>query len=307
MLKSNPLVSVIIPNYNHARYLRERIESVLAQTYQNIEVILLDDASTDSSKEIIAEFAHHEKVSHVVLNEANTGNTFVQWERGFSLANGYYVWVAESDDVAEPLFLERVVGKMIENDAVLGFSGSKIIDGRGVDLHRNIDGKMRCGDKGIYDGQAFARKFLIFDNRLYNASMIVFRRDVLPKISERFKESPIAGDWLFWFEVCRQGTVVRIPEPLNYSRQHTNKVSSRAKEGNKCVWHHAKIQRIIIDNVQLSPYAMRVLRGYNLKHSKPYNIPLLSKEYPEQYAGNWIDELIYECDKLTGKSGLRKR
>ena len=52
---------------------------------------------------------------------------------------------------------------------------------------------------------------------------------------------------------------------------------------------------------------MRVLRGYNLKHSKPYNIPLLCKEYPEQYAGNWIDELIYDCDKLTGKSGLRKR
>ena len=56
MPKQNPLVSVIIPNYNHARYLRERIESVLGQTYQNIEVILLDDASTDSSKEIIAEF-----------------------------------------------------------------------------------------------------------------------------------------------------------------------------------------------------------------------------------------------------------
>ena len=77
-----PLVSVVVPNYNYKRYLNLRIQSILQQTYQNIELILLDDASTDGSEEVLSDYQDHAKVSHILLNEHNTGNPFKQWFKG---------------------------------------------------------------------------------------------------------------------------------------------------------------------------------------------------------------------------------
>ena len=93
-----PLVSVVIPNYNHGKYLRERIDSVLAQSFQDFEIIILDDKSTDDSLSIINEYKDNPHVAHIIVNEQNTGNPFIQWEHGISLAQGEYIWIAESDD-----------------------------------------------------------------------------------------------------------------------------------------------------------------------------------------------------------------
>ena len=95
-----PTVSVIVPNYNHARYLRQRIESVLGQTYQDFEVILLDDCSTDESRSVLGEYAKDPRV-RIEFNEKNSGSTFKQWNKGVRLARGEYIWIAESDDYAD--------------------------------------------------------------------------------------------------------------------------------------------------------------------------------------------------------------
>ena len=97
-------VSVIIPNYRHALYLKERIDSVLEQTYRDFEVIILDDCSPDDSREIIETYRTREKIAHIVYNERNSGSTFMQWQKGFDLAQGEYIWIAESDDFADPGF-----------------------------------------------------------------------------------------------------------------------------------------------------------------------------------------------------------
>lgn len=70
-----PKVSVIVPNYNHAPFLKDRLDSIFRQEFEDYEVILLDDCSTDGSREIIESYRDHEKVSHVVLNERNSGST----------------------------------------------------------------------------------------------------------------------------------------------------------------------------------------------------------------------------------------
>src|SRR5437879_548872 len=75
-----PTVSVIVPNYNHARYLRRRIDSILAQTYRDFELILLDDGSTDESRSILSEYGNDPRVK-IELNERNSGNTFKQWNK----------------------------------------------------------------------------------------------------------------------------------------------------------------------------------------------------------------------------------
>src|SRR5215472_4105163 len=106
-----PKVSVIIPNYNHARYLQQRIDTVLGQTFQDFEVILLDDCSTDESRSIISEYAKDPRV-RTEFNEVNSGSTFKQWNKGVRLARGEYVWIAESDDYADKRFLEKLVYRL---------------------------------------------------------------------------------------------------------------------------------------------------------------------------------------------------
>jgi glycosyltransferase involved in cell wall biosynthesis len=100
-------VSVIIPNYNHARFLPRRIESVLCQTYQDFELILLDDCSTDDSRSLLSEYACDPRV-RMEFNEKNSGSPFKQWNKGVRLARGEYVWIAESDDYADERMLERL-------------------------------------------------------------------------------------------------------------------------------------------------------------------------------------------------------
>ena len=103
---STPVVSVILPNYNHARYLPKRIESILNQGYAAIEVLIMDDCSGDNSREVIHEYAARDARIQTLFNEHNSGSTFKQWEKGLVWAKGKYVWIAESDDFAETTFLE---------------------------------------------------------------------------------------------------------------------------------------------------------------------------------------------------------
>jgi glycosyltransferase involved in cell wall biosynthesis len=86
-----PILSTIIPNYNHASFLEQRIDIVLNQTCQDFEVIILDDCYTNNSREIIERYRNHPKVSRIVYNEVNSGSTFKQCEKGITLAqeNGF--------------------------------------------------------------------------------------------------------------------------------------------------------------------------------------------------------------------------
>src|SRR5450759_685207 len=104
-----PKVSVIVPNYNHAKYLFQRLDSIFNQTFQDFELILLDDCSTDNSFELLKGYSTHPKVSHFIVNKQNSGSTFKQWAKGIELGRGEFLWIAESDDVCEINFLEKVL------------------------------------------------------------------------------------------------------------------------------------------------------------------------------------------------------
>jgi glycosyltransferase involved in cell wall biosynthesis len=120
MALSMPIVSVIVPNYNHARYLRQRIETVLRQSFQDFEIILLDDCSTDESRSILSSYARDPRV-RIDFNNVNSGSTFKQWNKGVRLARCKYIWIAESDDYADERLLERLV-PVLENDPAVAFA-----------------------------------------------------------------------------------------------------------------------------------------------------------------------------------------
>ncbi|KAA6303635.1 MAG: Hyaluronan synthase [Candidatus Ordinivivax streblomastigis] len=222
-----PTVSVILPNYNHAPYLKQRIDSILNQTYQDFELILLDDCSPDDSLKIIKQYAGHPKISHTILNEHNTGNTFKQWAKGLQLAQGKYIWIAESDDWADIAFLESLVAQLILHpNAALAFSQSKFVDSEGTTIFPREDSDVIMVEKG----HAFIESHLITGNAIYNASMCVFRKTAYEAIDHTlYEKMKYCGDWIFWSLLCEQGDVVEVKKPLSYFRRHNKNVSSSAE------------------------------------------------------------------------------
>ena len=303
----SPLVSVIIPGYNHAPFLKKRIEGVLAQTYHNIEVIMLDDFSTDNSAGIMQSYKEDERVSHIIINDKNTGNTFKQWEKGISLAKGEYIWIAESDDDASPDFLTFLMKKLLEYpDATLAFCRSQMIDTDGKPLNYSWDETKRYKSRGVYEGKDFCLHRMVFKNLLYNASMIVFRKRYYYNINNVYQQYRHSGDWLFWFEMCMLGKVCEVPEELNGFRQHPDKVSNDARSSGKDFEEMAGIQRIMAETLSLSAYQRRCLRGRQTKRlMKSAVAERLTAEYPDIYGGTLLDKALYTVDKMVNLSRLQ--
>ena len=221
------MLSVIIPNYNHARYLNQRIESVLNQTFQDLEVIILDDLSKDNSKEIIEKYKGHPKVSNIVYNEINSGSTFKQWEKGISLAKGEYIWIAESDDYADINFAESLMSIALENTEIgLIYCGSNLVNEENIivgELTRDVI----SNNKNYYlnKGESEVENFFLFHPIVPNASAVIFKKENYYKVSNNYTKLKISGDWLFWIEVCIDNYIAYLPNNLNYFRQSATSVS----------------------------------------------------------------------------------
>lgn len=225
-MKSNPRVSVIIPNYNHARYLDERINTVLEQTFQDFEIIILDDKSTDDSVSVISKYKDNPHVSQIVVNEENSGKVFSQWHKGFELAKGELIWIAESDDKCLPTLLEELIPEF-DHDSNLALAFSRTVcftdDG-----HESISyGKITDSNTQRMDGRQFISKYMAGGCYVTNASSAVFRKDIAMSIEPLYADFRGAGDRLFWIEIAEKGNVAIINKPLNYCRRHGSNVTSK--------------------------------------------------------------------------------
>ncbi|MGN7203399.1 glycosyltransferase family 2 protein [Pedobacter sp. SAFR-022] len=218
-------VSVIIPNYNHASFLQQRIDSVLNQTYQDFELIILDDCSTDHSREVLAAYKDHPKVSQLIFNEQNSGSPFLQWEKGISLAKGEYIWIAESDDWCEPTLLE-VLLQGIEQDPACVISYCQMYC---VNDKNDIKWQSwhRCLSE-VVDSATFIEDYLAVKVSIYNASMAIFRKTAYAAVTKEYLAYKFSGDHLFWIQVAMQGKVHISGKLLNYFRKHDGDVSSKA-------------------------------------------------------------------------------
>ena len=236
MEKVIPLISVIIPNYNHSKYLEQRLESVFNQTYTNFEVILLDDCSTDASREILSRFIKNAKVTHCVFNTKNTGNTFKQWAKGIALAKGDFIWIAESDDFAAPTFIERMIQPLIEDEeVVLSYCQSNRVNELGV-----ITGNWKSHTDNlsidffqndfVINGNQFIGNYLIYKNVIPNASALLIRKSTIEALGgfEIPNELRYCGDWLLYFKLALHHKVGFVADSLNNFRYHSESVISKA-------------------------------------------------------------------------------
>jgi glycosyltransferase involved in cell wall biosynthesis len=228
-----PKVSVITPNYNHARYLPRRLDSILAQTFQDFELIVLDDASTDNSREVIESYARDPRV-RAIFNAENNGSTFKQWSLGLSHARGEYIWFAESDDYADPSLLETLVGRLDRHPNVgLAYCQSWAVDENSrvldscIKILSSYFEPSRWTADFISSGREECTNYLFWHNTIPNASAVLLRHGTLRRGGGVPRDMRLNGDWMTYVNVLSISDVAFIATPLNYFRQHSGTVRSR--------------------------------------------------------------------------------
>lgn len=242
-----PLVSVIVPNYNHAPYLRQRFDSIFGQTFQDFEVIILDDCSTDNSREIIEEYRNKPQVSHIVYNETNSGSPFKQWAKGFELAKGEYIWIAESDDWAELNFLETLIAHL-NTDKSLSVAFCNSI----WEYHNKSSIGTLFSQSQLFNGFSFIKSYLCWDNAICNASSALFKKSIISNIQPDYQNFFGSGDYLFWIYICEQGNVYFENNSLNHFRQHVNSTTEQNKKSAGIFLENLKIHDYLQANGYMS-------------------------------------------------------
>jgi GT2 family glycosyltransferase len=281
-----PKVSVIVPNYNHARFLPKRIDSILEQSFQDFELILLDDCSTDNSRSILVQYANDPRV-RMGFNQVNSGSPFKQWNKGVRLARGEYVWIAESDDFAEERLLERLV-VVLESDPMVMFAycrSWRVTE----DDHKNGFGDWylnhldphRWKADFVADGVEECRSYFVYANPVPNASAVVFRRACYESVGGPDECLRLCGDWKLWAAMALKGRIAYLGEPLNYHRSHAGTVRSKSVEGRVYAEESLNVIRWILDQVPHTEDALEKLC--------------------ETLSGNWVPAVI------TRRAPLRQK
>lgn len=307
---SNPFVSVIIPNYNHAKYLDERIQSVLNQTYQNFEVIILDDKSTDNSLEVINKYKDNPHISYIVVNEENCGSPFKQWHKGFELARGDLIWIAESDDKCEKELLETLIDFFErESKCVLAYTNSILFkDADGTFLNSPV-----TKDSELLDGRDFIANRMDAGTAIANASSALFKKDVAMIIDRQYMEFRGAGDRLFWIEIAEHGYVGIDYHQLNYFRIHEkNSTHKNYREG-----INQKEDFKILNYIYSRKYISKDHYKRNKREYARFRIftGMLDSKYRKEvcdyckisiwdiiyiYCTNWLGSLEYKFNQIMG-------
>jgi glycosyltransferase involved in cell wall biosynthesis len=227
-----PKVSIIVPNYNYARFLPQRLRSIERQTYRDFEVILLDDASVDESVQVLERFAveHHWQL---VCNDHNSGSVFKQWNKGLRLATGEYVWIAEADDYASERFLDVLVGRLEQNpECGVAYCNSLRVDASSHIIEPvqptmyDVD-RTRWQSDFVGSGREECVRYLIRECTIQNASAAVFKRELCDLVGGADESFRMVSDWKFWASLLCVSDLAFVAEPLNYFRKHESSVRAK--------------------------------------------------------------------------------
>ncbi len=211
---NGPLVSVVLPVYNAEKYIQVAIESILGQSYTNLEMIIIDDGSTDNSLSIIKSFT--DKRIRLVQNDQNL-KLIRTLNKGLELSRGVYIARMDADDIAMPERLEKQV-KYLEVHSSVGICGSYVeIFG---DQIENKVWKYPLVDKDI-------RAEMLFKSPFAHPS-VMLRKQIISDYNIRYNERYLhAEDYDFWVLIAEKSQLANIPEVLLKYRIHNNQVGSR--------------------------------------------------------------------------------
>lgn len=233
-MNSRPLVSVIIPCFNSAAFVAEAIESVLAQSYQNLEIILVDDGSSDGTIGVIEEYARNYERVHLIQRGVSSGRPGVARNAGLERASGEFVCFLDADDYWSPSRVETLLRLLLEHeDCVAAFHDIELVDEQGRFIERylekfSIEAKKYLSWAG---GSVYRcdRQFFIFQSIHYGAIhtiSVMIAADRLGRQQLRFDSRyRIGEDTDLWIRLGLAGPIVYLDEVLASYRQHPKSIT----------------------------------------------------------------------------------
>lgn len=214
-------VSIIMPSYNTGRFIAETIESVLAQTYENWEIILVDDCSTDNTDEAVAPFLCDPRIKYI-KNEKNSGAA-VSRNRALREATGKWIAFLDSDDLWSPDKLEKQISFMEENGYHFSYTNYREIGEDSKPLGRHVTGPKKISKTGMYNYCWPGCLTVMYDAEAVGLIQI-----------EDIKKN---NDYAMWLKVCRRATCHLLDEELASYRKRAGSISNHSYKA-LIKWHY---------------------------------------------------------------------
>ncbi len=227
------LMSIGIPAYNNGEYIGETIESILAQTYKNIELVIVDDNSSDNTYEVLQEFAEKDDRVKIYKNEKNLGMSG-NWNRCLELCTGEFMKLVCADDLLAENMIEREL-EIFEKypEVILVDSDTKLVDLQG----KSKGWYRRYKHSGLIEGSYVARKGFFSQDYFGAPQANTFRRSAYETVGGFSPEFHYIVDYDFFVSVAKLGKMYIIHEPLNSFRvrddSNTGQVMGNDKEKTK--------------------------------------------------------------------------
>jgi teichuronic acid biosynthesis glycosyltransferase TuaG len=209
-----PLVSVVIPSYNHEKFISETIESVLGQDFDDLELIIVDDASTDASRQIIQKYAAEDARVRVILHQTNCGIAKTRND-GIAAAQGKFLAYSDSDDVWMKDKLSKQLAVLESDEDLIVWTGAEVIDESGRVLRTETCG----GGSSKRSGDGFLE---IFAYCITLCSTLLHKRANLGDIVLDENLKLYASDFKFYLDLAARYEFHYIAEPLAQYRIHAN-------------------------------------------------------------------------------------
>lgn len=269
---SNPLVSIIIPTYNRAHLIGETLDSVLAQTYQNWECIIVDDGSIDNTVEVVnsyikrdARFQYHQR-----LNSRPKGANACR-NYGFELSKGEYINWFDSDDLMHHDKLRIQVESLIEMDYNFSVCQTLVFE-QSINNLKGLRHERIFSTNVLYD---YLQQIIV-----WMTPSALWKKSFLSKLEYLFDEDlQAAQEWEFHCRIlgfCKDYYVIN--EPLVYIRQHEDSITYKQADQQKRIWNYFLARNKIYMNNKIvrNEYVDKYLQDYLLTITKRF---LISKQF----------------------------
>lgn len=221
MQKSKPLVSIAMATYNGAKYIEEQLQSIIQQTYSNIEIVIVDDCSKDNTIEIIQQLQQQYNFIHVFVNEANSGVTKT-FEKAIIKCKGEFIAISDQDDIWELNKIEILVNEIGNHDAV--YSNSLLVDASGQSLNKSFTSIMNM--KTYYRGAPF-----LLSNSVPGHTILMkqtFVQNILP-----FPPKMLFDLWIGFCAAGNNGIKFVDKTLVKYRQHDTNTIGTRDSKNKK--------------------------------------------------------------------------
>lgn len=282
MISTSPLVSVVLPVYNHQRFVRQALDSVFQQTYPRIELIVVDDGSQDESLAIVHRRLPHSPYPYHILQQPNQG-AYGAINNGIIASGGKYLAILNSDDLYDPDRIMRMVRALEGKPARFAYSKVVHIDEEGKPLAEDNDCRYyyqnSLRDAGVFPTFSFE---LIRHNFAVSTGNFIFQMSLFHEVGS-FRPYQTCHDWDFLLRVILREEPLFVEEDLYYYRIHSQNTLSKKTE----------VREVEIDEV-IGSYLRGMNQARNPLAPSPENWGSYWSYFSQQYLGHF-----YICKKAA--------